>query len=235
MTLMAAMEASWPAASARRVGPWTVREGRGGGHRVSATTAEGSWSGADIPAAEAAMAALGQAPLFMIREGEEALDEGLAARGHVVVTPVVLYAAPVAALTDADLPPLSGFPHWPPLAVTRDLWAGGGIGAGRLAVMERAPAPKAAILARTADRAGGAAFVAAAGPIAFIHAIHVAPDLRRQGTGRALMRVAAAWAQEAGARTLALAVERANAAARGLYEGLGMAEAGQYHYRGAAG
>ncbi len=232
MTLMPAMEATWPAASVRRVGPWAVREGRGGGHRVSAATVEGAWTAADIPAAEAAMATLGQAPLFMVRGGEDALDAALVARGHGLIAPVVLYAAPVAALVDADLPPLSGFAHWPPLAAARDIWAAGGIGPARQAVMDRAPDPRAAILARTGDRPAGVAFAAMAGGIAMVHAIHVELRLRRQGTGLALMRVAAAWAHQLGAETLALAVERGNVAARALYERLGMAEAGQYHYRG---
>jgi GNAT superfamily N-acetyltransferase len=234
MTLMAAMEATWPAASVRRVGPWAIREGRGAGHRVSAATAEAAWTAADIPAAEAAMAALGQAPLFMVRGGEAALDAALAARGLGLIAPVVLYAAPVAALVDPDLPPLSGFAHWPPLAAARDLWDAGGIGSARQAVMDRAADPRAAILARTGDRPSGAAFAAVAGSIAMVHAIHVDPRLRRRGTGLALMRVAAAWAQPQGAATLALAVERGNAAARALYERLGMAGVGQYHYRGAA-
>ncbi len=231
MTLLSAMEATWPSVARHRFGPWTVREGGGGGNRVSAATAEGAWTEADLPQAEAAMAALGQRPLFMLLPGQEALDAVLAARGYAVSAPVVLLSAPVAALIDPDLPPLSGFPHWPPLAIARDIWAQGGIGPARLAVMERAPAPKAAILARSGDRAAGAAFVAVNGPLAVIHAIHVDPALRRRGTGRALIRVAAAWAAENGAARLALAVERANDAACALYASLGMTEAGAYHYR----
>jgi ribosomal protein S18 acetylase RimI-like enzyme len=40
------------------------------------------------------------------------------------------------------------------------------------------------------------------------------------------------WARNHGATTLALAVTQRNNAARGLYEGLGMEQAGVYHYRG---
>ena len=42
------------------VGPWAIRDGAGGGKRVSAATAEGDWHDADLDLAEAAMAALGQ-------------------------------------------------------------------------------------------------------------------------------------------------------------------------------
>ena len=35
---VAAMEATWPAASRRQVGPFVIRDGQGGGKRVSAAT-----------------------------------------------------------------------------------------------------------------------------------------------------------------------------------------------------
>ena len=35
-TLFAVMETTWPAASVQQVGPWLIREGQGGGKRVSA-------------------------------------------------------------------------------------------------------------------------------------------------------------------------------------------------------
>ena len=38
--LYATLEATWPPAARRRVGPWTIRDGQGGGKRVSAATAE---------------------------------------------------------------------------------------------------------------------------------------------------------------------------------------------------
>ncbi len=45
------------------------------------------------------------------------------------------------------------------------------------------------------------------------------------------MGAAAAWAAAQGAATFALAVHGGNAPARALYAGLGMVEAGRYHYR----
>ncbi|TMV56955.1 GNAT family N-acetyltransferase, partial [Thioclava sp. BHET1] len=38
--IFAALDASWPAAALHHAGPWLIREGRGGGKRVSAATAE---------------------------------------------------------------------------------------------------------------------------------------------------------------------------------------------------
>jgi ribosomal protein S18 acetylase RimI-like enzyme len=221
-----AMEATWPPAEARAEGPFLLRQGAGGGKRVSAATAEGAWDEGALVAAEAAMAE----PLFLIRPGDEALDTALAARGYAVVDPVLAYAAPVAALT-GELPFLAGFPHWPPLEAARHLWAEGGIGPGRVAVMQRVTGPKAAVLARQNDRPAGVAFVACAGDEAMIHAIEVRPAMRRQGVGAHLLRAAANWAAAEGAARLSLAVTERNHAARALYSRAGMAVVGQYHYR----
>jgi len=229
--LFAAIDATWAPASRRRLGPWTLRQGRGGGKRVSAATAEAPVGPDDPEHAERAMARLDQRPLFMIRESDAALDRTLAERGYKVIDPVTLYAAPTAALAQAPLPPLSVFDIWPPLAIMTDLWATGGIGAGRTAVMDRVDAPKSAILARHADQPAGVAFVAAHAGIAMIHAIVVRPDMRRKGLGGNMLRKAARWGQDHGATSLALAVTRANTAANALYASHRMVVVGHYHYR----
>jgi GNAT superfamily N-acetyltransferase len=223
------MEATWPPAQAVRVGPWTVRNGAGGGKRVSATTANGAWSHDDLPLAEAAMAAQGQPALFAIRDGETELDAALAARGYRIVDPVVAYACAAASL--APPPVMTTFPHWPPLAITRDLWAEGGVGPARLAVMDRVAGPKAAILCRLVDRPCGVAFVALSGSIAMLHALEVNPGFRRQGSAHHILQAAAHWALDQGADTLSLAVTVANDPARALYASLRMQGVGQYHYR----
>ncbi len=169
-------------------------------------------------------------PLALIRATDQALDRALVAQGWGVVDPVVAYAAPVDGLT-AELPPLAAFPHWPPLAVAAAIWAEGGIGPARLAVMDRAAAPKAAILARHADRPAGVAFAALHGTDAMLHALEVCPALRRRGVGRTLLHAAANWAAAQGARHLALVVTAQNAAARALYARVGMQVVEHYHYR----
>lgn len=230
-TLSDVMEATWPPAARWRDGPWLIRDGRGGGKRVAAATAAAPFSPKDIPQAETAMLALHQTPLFLIRQGEDELDTLLAARGYGVVDPVVAYAAPCAALAQPAPPPLAGFPHWPPLAIVRDLWAEGGIGPARVDVMQRVQAPKTAILSRSNDRPTGAAFAALHGQIAMLHALEVTPTARRQGSARNILRFAARWALDQGAETLALVVTKANQPARALYAAIGMEVVGQYHYR----
>ncbi len=228
---LAVTDATWPAAARHRAGAFIVREGRGGGQRVSAATAEGPWTQADIGAAERMHMALGQTPLFMIRDGEAALDAALAARGYRVKDPVNVHDCAIAALTAGPADPMAGFVIWPPLAIMRDLWAEGGIGPERIAVMERTGGPRTAILGRVSDRASGVAFVAVAGETAVLHALHVAPGLRRQGSAVKIMRTAAHWAQDHGAERFSVLVTEANTAAGALYASLGMEIVGQYHYR----
>lgn len=225
------MAATWPAASESRLGPWTIRDGQGGGQRVSAATAEGAWSDEDIPMAEEAMARLGQGHLFLIRAQDALLDQALQARGYRIKDPVLAYAAPTGQLADPAPAGMAAFAHWPPLAICRQIWDEAGIGPARLAVMDRAAGPKCAILARSNDRPTGVAFVALHGTTAMLHALEVAPAARRQGSAHNMMRAAAVWAQQNGADTLSVVVTVANAPARALYASLKMEVVGDYHYR----
>ena len=177
------------------------------------------------------MRSLDQPCQFMIRAGDEALDSVLAAYGYGIIDPTLCYAAPVRSLAGTPLAPLSAFRIYPPLAIMADLWAAGGIGTERLAVMDRVDAPRTGLFARHADRPAGAGFVAMHAGIAMIHAVEVSQEHRRQGVGSSILRAAAFWAQDHDAAHLALAVTRANAAANMLYASLGFAVAGRYHYR----
>ena len=218
------MEATWPPARTWDCGPFTLRDGAGGGKRVSAATCAGNWTEADITAVEAAMAE----PLILIGAGQDALDQALAARGYRLVDPVVAYAAPVSDIA-GEVPWLTTFPHWPPLEVTRAIWDDGGIGPARLAVMDRVAGAKTAVLARAGDRPAGAVFVAMTGAEAMVHALEVRPGQRRLGVGAHLLRAAANWAVAQGAARLSLVVTAQNAAARALYARAGMQGVGQYH------
>jgi GNAT superfamily N-acetyltransferase len=225
------VDSTWPAAEARQQGPFLLRRGDGGGQRVSAATAMGPVTAADIDAAEIAMQAMNQPRLFQIREGDAALDRMLTARGYAVVDPVNLYVAPVQGVATRRPPPVTAFCVWEPLAIQIDIWAKGGIGPGRLAVMQRAKGPKTSILGRLNDHPGGTAFVAIHDGIAMVHALEVLPHQRKQGMAGWFMRMAAFWAQDNGASHLAVVCTQANIGANTLYASLGMALVGQYHYR----
>lgn len=230
-TLYGVVEGTWPPAAKSDLGAWVIRDGQGGGKRVSAATARAPVSLVDLPAAEAAMRHLGQAPLFMIREGDEALDAMLEGEGYGVVDPVNLYVAPVQVLTQETPPRVSTFSIWEPLEIMRDIWAEGGIGVGRIAVMERASDPKTALFGRHGSRPAATGFVAIHDHIAMVHALEVHAHHRRAGMGRLMMLQAAHWAMGEGARHLAVVCTQANQAANGLYTSMGFTHVGQYHYR----
>jgi len=222
--LLAALEGTWPAAATTQHGPFVLRDGAGGGKRVSAATLDGPFSEGALDAAIA-----GGAHIFRL-SGDGPLDAALARRGFALVDPSLIYAAPVAAIAAAPRP-VSLLHCWPPIAMQRQLWRDAGTGPARLAVMARARAPRTAFIARHRNRAAGVAFCAIHDRIAMLHALEIEPEFRREGVARNTVRGIAHWAAEQGAQTFALAVTAANHPARALYTALGMTEALSYHYR----
>ncbi len=217
-------EATWPPARMWQEAGWTLRDGAGGGKRVSAATRVSA--DAEIAAAEAQM----QTPLFMIRDGEGDLDAALAARGYEIIDPVNAYSCPIDALLDVKIPPVTAFAVWEPLAIMEEIWAQGGITPARRAVMERAKT-KIGILSRLKDKPAGVAFAAIHEGICMVHAIEVLPHQRRQGAAAWMMRKAAQWAHGLGAQHMSVLCTKENNAANALYISLGMQRVGQYHYR----
>lgn len=229
--LYAVIDGTWPAATTRNAGAFVIREGQSGGSRVSAASTNGPVSEADIAAAEKAMQELNQPRLFQIRDGQNDLDQTLEARGYVITDPVNMWAASVDDIATQFPPPVTAFAVWEPLAIQIDLWAKGDIGPGRIAVMERAPHPKAALLGRLNDSPAGTAFVGIHNGTAMLHAMYVLPHQRKQGMARWFMRLAAFWARDNGAKMLSVVCTQDNDAANALYSDLGMSLVGQYHYR----
>ncbi len=221
---------TWPAARRWQAGPWTLREGQGGGKRVSGATASGAVTAKDIAQAEVAMSEIGQKPLFMIRDGEAALDAQLESLGYGVLDPVIMYTLPIEKLTDVPIPRVTAFNLWEPLAIMREIWAQGGVGPDRLAVMARADV-KTAILSRWNEKPGGVAFAAVHDGVCMVHAVEVLPHQRRQGVAQWMMRRAAFWGQAQGAHHLAVLCVEQNKGANALYQALGFTTAGRYHYR----
>ncbi|MGR3802743.1 MAG: GNAT family N-acetyltransferase [Marinibacterium profundimaris] len=242
--VLAAIDGTWPPARIFDDGPWTLRDGQGGGQRVSAATLRDGtrrpvrevpsrrpFTADELATAETAMQAMGQPPLFMIRPGEEDLDAQLDARGYVVHDPVRAWVCPPAQLCDKPLPRITVFDIWEPLVIMREIWAEGGIGPGRIAVMERAKGPKTALFGRLNQRPAGVAYVAIHDGVAMLHALEIVPEQRRQGLADWMMRGAAFWARDHGADTLAVLCTRANTAANSLYASLSMTPVTDYHYR----
>ena len=229
--LYGVVENTWPAARRVSAGPWTLREGAGGGKRVSCASADGEWSLDDLQAAEQAQRLLGQQSLFMIRAGEDALDRALADEGYRIIDPVNFWLLPIGELTDRKLPMVTAFAIWEPLAVMREIWEEAGIGAARQAVMGRVTGPKAGVFGRASDSPAGTGFCAVHDGIAMVHALEIRAAHRGKGLGKWMMRCAAFWAAENGAEWMSVLCLQNNHAANGLYASLGMTRVGQYHYR----
>jgi GNAT superfamily N-acetyltransferase len=229
--LLAALEATWPPAAVdeNAVPGWKLRDGAGGGKRVSAAVSVGS---RDFEAAAKAMRERGDRPLIQVPDSDPDLDRALAAAGWAAVDPTLLMAAPAESLAGLDADRRIRSVHARcRLALVDEIWKAGGVDAARRAVMDRCPLPKAAVIARSDTAVTGVAFVAADREVAMLHAMEVREDMRRQGAGRSTLAGAARFALDQGADWLALGVTEANAAARALYEAAGMETLGRYRYR----
>ena len=228
--LYQATNATWPARTTRQEAGWEIRDGAGGGKRVSAVTLAQKEL-ANIDWVEATLTAQGQEHLFMIRDGDEILDEALATRGYKIIDPVTLYLCDTASVRPASLPRAQSYSIWEPLHIMHEIWAVGGIQESRIALMHRVQTPKTALLARSGDTPAGVGFLALDGDIAMLHAVEVLPSFRRTGVAKKLMAQAAKWAEDQGAKYMALMATRDNTAANNLYSSLGMRPVGHYHYR----
>lgn len=228
--LFATLDATWPPARRWTEGPFTLREGQGGGQRVSAATAEGPVTEADIDAAEAAMRGAGQRSIFMLRGDTPDLDAMLEKRGYPVNDRTIVYAIPIQTLTDRPVPRVTAFSIWEPLAIMDEIWDTDGVGPERRAIMARVET-KTAILSRWNEKPGGVAFAGLHGDICMVHAVVVLAHQRRQGIAGWMMRQAAFWAQAQGARWLSVLCVADNEPANGLYRAMGFTEVGRYHYR----
>ncbi|MGB0960457.1 MAG: GNAT family N-acetyltransferase [Halocynthiibacter sp.] len=225
--IFATLEATWPAAKYENYDGWLIRDGAGGGSRVSSVTLEDDTK---LPTLEPLLAEKSPS-LFMVRSEQEALDAALDAHGFKIKDPVVIYGCDIDQLAGHEVPPVSAFHFWPPLEIQRELWLEGGIGPERLAVMARAPMPKTGALCRWKDRAAGTAFIGIDNDIAMLHALEVTQSRRRMGAAQNLMYGAANWAREMGARYFSVIVTEANGPANALYASLGMEVVESYHYR----
>lgn len=222
----ACIDATWPAAAYPVAGGFTVRQGLGGGSRVSCASLNGSYGESSIDAAIALHRALGQDAKFMLRPGEDDLDRDLAARGFEVFDPVTIYAGELRHLPTDDPQAC-----WPLPADLAAAWEQDGIGPARRAVMERTMGPKAVLSCREQGAPAALAFVATHEDTVMLHALFTVPAHRRNGLARKILAQAVGWGNTVGATTLALVVTRANTAANALYSGFGMHPVSHYHYR----
>lgn len=228
--LLDVSEHTWPPAHRWEQDGFILRDGQGGGQRVSSATAVGPVTNDQIIAAAAAMESMGQRAIFQLRDTDETLDAQLEALGYVVKDPTTAYVLPIEKLTDKPIPRVTAFTLWEPLAIMNEIWATDGVGPARLAVMDRA-GHKTAVLSRWNEKPAGAAFVGLHENIVMVHALVVLPHQRRQRVADWMMRRAAYWGQAHHATHVAVLCVAANKGANALYRALGFTPAGGYHYR----
>lgn len=247
--MISALEATWPPERVVETADCRIRLAPGAGSRVNSIQPKRlDLDDAAVAAAEAEAAAAGAAPLWAVPEPAESvgaatdtLAETLLARGYERFDASLIMAGePGAILAAAE-------DRWRarkgeaeigtlalrcPLTVIEQIWARGGIGPERLAVMERPTGPKEVFMARNDNRPVGAGFVAVdpATGVAFVHALEVTEESRGRGVGPAVMRAAARFAVNAGAKQLAVAVRRSNEAGLRLFQAIGLQPVGGYVY-----
>ena len=246
--LLDALEATWPCAHREEDGGLVLRDdapeagSRVRSARLSAGGEPIDWDGAADRIERFYAERGGPALLQAARADAAALDTAqnpfetaLQAKGFAPFDPCVLTVGDCAAVAErAAGAGVHAVEILTPLAILDRFWEGGGVGAARRAVMRRALDGGLAggvLAARIDSRFQGAAFWAVApGGLAFVHAVHVAPEARRKGGARALLGFAAERAAEAGAQSIGAATRVANAPARALFEGCGFHETGGYVY-----
>lgn len=226
--IMAAIRATWPPSRLDPVGPFDLPAEREGTRRATAARLRAGET-ADAVAIAAVEAARPGTVFATIDGVEDALADLLSARRYAMTGASDLMAGPLHPLPDTP-PPVSGFAHWPPLAICDTLWSAEGNEATRRNPAFRAPEPKAAILLRFEDRAAGAMFAAVHDGIAVLHMVTTTPRFRRRGVGLTGLHHALRWAASTGADHIALPVEADNAAAIALYERAGLVRRGGYRY-----
>lgn len=229
--LFEVLDETWPAAEKSTAGPFTLRKGLGGGNRVSCATANGPASTGQISKANDVMQRMGQAPRYMIRPMDGALDETLETLGFHIADPTVVFSAEINALTNNRPDPLRAILCDEPLSLMVEFWAANDIPPARIDVMRRVTGPKTYIFSRNKDMAAGAAFVAIHNNIAMLHALAVASDHRRMGVAENILAGAAFWAADQGAEHFSVVTTSKNLPAQRLFTGLGMENSGKYHYR----
>jgi GNAT superfamily N-acetyltransferase len=157
---------------------------------------------------------------------DEALDRSI--RDYRVLLPEGL-GSPQQALFDVVTAPAPGDEPLPVGAGAQPLVGGtigsaGAVGAvSGLAAVAAEPTPAGgAVVVDAAGEEVGAVWLGLRPPAAaFVHDVHLRPEVRGRGLGRAAMEAAAAWCRTQGIRVLGANVQASNVAARAMYESLG--------------
>jgi len=221
---------AWPAPSSQDIGGWLLRHGGGVTKRANSVLPLGDPGdlGPAVERSEGFYAGLGLPTVFSVdaHARPEGLDGFLEGRGYELVDPTVAMMADLADPRERDGVEIAGAPsrEWLDL-----WWSVDGRYDHQLPVAEK-------IL--TGVPAGYASLDGAAvgrgvpqGEWLGVYAMAVAPEARRRGLGRRVLRSLLGWGREQGCERAYLVVVESNAPARAMYEAEGFVRAGGYHYR----
>ena len=225
------IDLTWPAKEFLELPEWKLRKSIKGGKRVSAVTAIGKSGIPAIQFVENTLEEWCQDKLFMIKAGENSLDEALKERGYCIVDPTNIWSISAEALSMQQIPPVTAFSIFPPLAIQREIWTANGIDTSRIEIMDRVKTPKTTIFGRTNAKPAASAFVAVSNKIAMVHALIVDHKFQRQGMGKHVMQKVGVWAHQKGAESVVVLCTKQNQSANNFYKILGMKVLGEYHYR----
>ncbi len=225
------IDLTWPAKEFLELPEWKLRKSIKGGKRVSAATAIGKSGIPAIQFVENTLEEWCQDKLFMIKAGENSLDEALKERGYCIVDPTNIWSISAEALSMQQIPPVTAFSIFPPLAIQREIWTANGIDASRIEIMDRVKTPKTTIFGRINAKPAASAFVAVSNKIAMVHALIVDHKFQRQGMGKHVMHKVGVWAHQQRAESVVVLCTKQNQSANNFYKILGMKVIGEYHYR----
>ncbi|GAA1855026.1 GNAT family N-acetyltransferase [Actinomadura bangladeshensis] len=221
---------AWPAPSTKDMGGWLLRHADGVTKRANSVLplADPGDVGAAVERAERFYAGLGLPTVFSVdaQARPEGIDGFLEGRGYELVDPTIAMATELSGPYERDGVEIAEKPSsdWLDL-----WWSVDGRYDHQLPMAEKiltgVPAGYASL--------GGVAVGRGVpqGEWLGIYAMAVAPDARRRGLGRRVLRALLGWGREQGCESAYLVVVAGNAPARAMYASEGFAEAGGYHYR----
>jgi GNAT superfamily N-acetyltransferase len=229
---------AWPTRESAPLFGWILRCGGAQSRRLNSVDTAHFEAGAEVRAAidgaAAWYGARGLPPCFRLAEGAQpaGLDGRLAARGYAQQTPTQVLTAQAALIASRGAPAPELLPDATPdvqAAIGDPGWSAS-VRAERAELYERIPAPRCYALLRAEGQPAAAGLCVLDGELAGIFSMRTQRGFRRRGLGGALLGALAAWARDAGARTLYLQVEDDNPA-RSLYARVGFTPLYAYHYR----
>lgn len=227
---------TWPAAVTEERDGWFFLASGGVTGRVNAAWPL-DWRGGDIERAitdaEDWFKARNLPPRFKLTDGAfapEHLPELLLQRGYEWVMPTLVMTAEVQAVEALSAVQL--YETLPPAfdTVIRETSKDDAEYDERLSIAQRAPQPAAFAVIEREGRAVAIGMCATAGDLAGVFLMRTAPEARRQGLARQILRALLAKCATWDVRTAFLQVDDHNAAAIALYESEGFSKCTTYRF-----